>query len=222
MSRFDLSDPAQDSSLGQLRRVRRTVILQITALGLAALALPLYLVFTQLRAESIQLATELASVQASTEALGAPMPEVDALTAQAAEIDALTAALEAAQPPPGVNWPAVIAAINTYDRDRIELTALTQTDNRVLLEGRASDNEVVWAYVKQMAASPWLVNVDVQSIKLAHDSTRASGGETATTMLVRAPVQRAQPTPEPTLEPTPEPTPDPHPARFVLVLVVKL
>jgi Tfp pilus assembly protein PilN len=197
------------------------VILQITALGLAALALPLYLVFTQLRAESTQLATELAAVQARVAALNAPSPEVDALTLQAAEIVTLTAALNAARPPVGVNWPAVVAAINMYDRAQIALTGLTQTDNRIMLEGRATDNSVVVAYVQQLAASPLFVSVDVQSIKLTQSVARVFFGrpdETATTWLAAAPAQLAEPTPRP--EGTR--TPDPRPAQFVLVLVVKL
>ena len=96
MSQFDLSDPAQDSALEQIRRLRRTMILQITALGLVALALPLYLVFAQLRAESRDLATEVGLDQASTDALSAPLPEVKSLTAKASEIMTLTTALEAA------------------------------------------------------------------------------------------------------------------------------
>jgi Tfp pilus assembly protein PilN len=201
MSRFNVFDPAQDPSLEQLRRLRRTVILQIAALGLAALALPLYLVFTQLRDEAAQAATELASVQARMEALNAPSPEVEALTAKVTEIDALTAALEAARPPAGVPWPAVIAAINAYDRSQIELTSLTQTDNRLVLEGRATDNPAVMAYVQQLAASPLFVSVEVQSIKMAArtQGVPASG--------------RAQEA---------EPTPDPRPAQFVLALTVKL
>ena len=216
MSRFDLSDPAQDTALEPIRRLRRTVILQITALGLAALALPLYMVFTQLRAESVELATELASIQASTEALSAPLPQVEALTAKAAEIITLTTSLEAVPPPAGVNWPAVITAIKTYDRGQIELTTLTQTDNRILLEGRATNNEAVVAYVEQLSMSPWLVNVDVQSIKLTDNFMRAAAARRGepTTIFVSA---RAQPA-----EPTPEPTPNPHPAQFVLVLTVKL
>lgn len=219
MSRFELQDSMQDPALGQIRRVRRTVILQITALGLAALMLPLYLVFTQLRAESVDLATELAAVEARAQTLNAPSPEVDALTAQAAEIYTLTTALEAGRPPIGVNWPAVIGAINGYDRSQIALTMLTQTDNRIALEGRATDNAAVVAYVQQLSASPLFVSVEVQSIKLTGATAHGSAARpdtAATTWLVAAPAQAAQPTP------LPEPTPDPRPAQFVLVLVVRL
>ena len=211
----------QDPALDQIRRVRRTVILQITALGLAALMLPLYLIFAQLRTESTDLATELVAVDARTQALNAPSPEVDALTVQAAEILTLTAALEAARPPIGVNWPAVIAAINGYDRSQIALTMLTQTDNRIALEGRAADNAAVVAYVQQLWAAPFFVSVEVQSIKLTGATARGSAARreaTGTTWLAAAPAQAAQPTPLPELTPTP----DPRPAQFVLVLVVRL
>jgi Tfp pilus assembly protein PilN len=221
MSRFDLHDSTQDPALEQIRRVRRTVILQITALALAALALPFYLIFTQLRGEAAQLASDLATVEARIAALSAPAPEVEALTAQAAAILTLTAALEAARPPAGVNWPAVITAIDGYDRGQIELTALTQTDNQLLLEGRAVDNAAVVAYVQQLAASPYLADVEVQSIKLTGAAARAADGRadgTATTWTVSAPAQKA----EPAATPVVSPTPDPRPAQFVLVLVVRL
>ena len=59
---------------------------------------------------------------------------------------------------------------DAFDRDQIELTTLTQTDNQILLEGRAANNEAVVAYVKQLEMSPLLVSVDVQSIKLTDTS----------------------------------------------------
>jgi Tfp pilus assembly protein PilN len=152
-----------------IQTVRRTVVLQITALGLLALAAPLYLIFGQLRGDVTRLESEYANLNARLAALNTPAPEVQALTDQLAKLDALSGQLAAEKPPVGVNWPGVIAAIGDYDRAQITLLSLTQTENQLTLEGEAVSNDAVVAYVKSLSTAPLFASVEIQSIKLSTD-----------------------------------------------------
>lgn len=162
----DLAGTAQQiASSQQLRVTRWTIVLQIVALGLIALALPLYLIFSQLRDELAQSENELMEVQAHLAALSTSSPEVQQLTEQVAQTEALVSALVAAPPPVGMNWPQLASAIGSYDRQQITLVALTEVDNRLTLEGRATDNAAVVAYIQSLAASPLFLNIERQSVE---------------------------------------------------------
>ncbi len=166
MAYSDLAETVQQAAPSQqVRAIRRTLVLQIVALGLAALAIPLYLAFGQLQNEVAQIGRELMEVQAHLAALNTPSSEVQQLTEQVAQTEALVSALVAAPPPVGMNWPQLASAIGSYDRQQITLVALTEVDNRLTLEGRATDNAAVVAYIQSLAASPLFLNIERQSVE---------------------------------------------------------
>lgn len=196
MAYSDLAETVQQAAPSQqVRAIRRTLVLQIVALGLAALAIPLYLAFGQLQNEVAQIGRELMEVQAHLAALNTPSSEVQQLTEQVAQTDALLAALVAAPPPAGMNWSQIAGAISGFDRQQIILVTLTEIDNRIILEGRATDNAAVVAYIQSLAASPLFLNIERQSVGIV--AAQASTPDAAS-----------------------EPSAELRPVRFVLNLVV--
>lgn len=169
--------------------------MQIVALGLIALAVPLYLVFDGLRDDLAQSASELFGVQTQLAALSTPAPDVQQLTAQVARTEAALAALTASQPPTGMDWPQLAGVIDSYDPQQITLLALTEADNQIILEGRATDNAAVVAYIQSLAASPLFLDIERQSVGTV-------------------------PTPDAVPNDASKPSAEVRPVRFVLNLVV--
>lgn len=166
-------------SLQKLRATRQTIVLQVLALGLVALAVPLYLVFGQLRDDVTQTERQLTEVQANLTALSTPSAEVQQLSDQVAQTEALLDALATAPPPVGVDWPQLASAIAGYDAQKIVLVTLTEADNGIILEGRAVDNAAVVAYIKALSASPLFLDIERQSVRTvpAPDVTPESPSE---------------------------------------------
>ncbi|HXF61795.1 MAG TPA: PilN domain-containing protein [Caldilineaceae bacterium] len=188
ISQYELVEPAQQvAALRQIRTVRRKIVLQITALGLVALAIPLSLIFSQVQNELAQLDRELATLQDRLTAASTPSPQAQTLTAQLNQIESLYSSLSAVAPPLGVQWPAVVAAIDRYDRQHITVVSLTQSERRLVLEGRATDNTVVVRYLQDLTASPLFASVEIESMTLMEAATTATAP--GDTLEERQPVQ---------------------------------
>ena len=189
ISQYELTEPAQQTAaLHRIRAVRRKIVLQVIALGLAALAIPLYLIFSQLDQELAQLDQELVTLQERLIAVSTPSPQVQALTAQLDQMNSLYNALSAVAPATGVQWPAVVTAIDRYDQQRITIVSLTQNENRLVLDGRATDNAVVVSYMQDLTASPLFADVEIESMTLT-EAAAATAPVVGEALEKRQPVQ---------------------------------
>ena len=129
---------------------QRPLILWLIMFGLLLLFVPLYLFAAAIGANANQLQSELD--QAQLDLVSGPTPdlttvaiqtEVSQVVAEASELDAVQASLDNQQ----TDWPAIIAAINSYQTGPISLTGVTQTDNRLTITGAAASDAAVIAYV---------------------------------------------------------------------------
>lgn len=178
---------------------QRPLILWLIMFGLLLLFVPLYLFAAAIGANANQLQSELD--QAQLDLVSGPTPdlttvaiqtEVSQVVAEASELDAVQASLDNQQ----TDWPAIIAAINSYQTGPISLTGVTQTDNRLTITGAAASDAAVIAYAQQLEASGQFQRVIVQSIALL-PTPQATATPTATLTI----------TPSPTIAPLPTATP---------------
>jgi hypothetical protein len=160
----------------QLRALRQSVVLWLVIFGLLSLVLALYLISANVRDDIALSGTTLRSVQDTLIRLTTPPPEVQSLTATLTTTLDLADQLEAARPPAGVDWPAVMAFVSNYNPTEITLTSLTQADNRIILTGQAIHELAVVEYVNRLKQSNLFADVITQSVKRITPDTASTQG----------------------------------------------
>jgi Tfp pilus assembly protein PilN len=187
---------------------RTAIILWLVVIGSVVFFIPLNLIGTTVRGDVTRLEANLQPVQATLAVVGTPLPEVQGL------LDDLTQAQESASKieqaylslkAERVNWPAVMAAIGSYNPAQLSLTSLTYADNRVTLNGRAIDDSTVVDYARTLEESTLFSRVVIQSVRSAA-TPFASPTITGTT----SPQTTLTPTDNITPTATPTPTPNPR------------
>ena len=171
--------PEIQAQLDKLRALRQVVVLWLIALGLAGFTITLLLVVTTIQDDVVRAEAELQTIQQQIERLGAPSAEVQALTATLTQTLAMAAALEAARPPQGIDWPAVMSQVGNYNSAQLTLTDLIQEHNRLTLQGAAVDSSVITQYRSQLEAATVFTRVVIQSIKTAEPTTSATAAPPA-------------------------------------------
>lgn len=174
--------------------------------GLAILFLPLYAIATTIGNDAARLEAELSDIQLELASEPTPLPEVQALGEEATRIQEQLSELEAIYSNLSVDhvdWPAAVAAIRNHDPNRITLTSLEQVDNRVLLNGRATDDTAVINYARTLEDSGQFARVIVQSISLTTpDATSIAALTPTQTVTPTAEASPTSATPQPTSSPT--------------------
>jgi Tfp pilus assembly protein PilN len=199
--------PEQDRPFGLSRQ---TIILGLVLLGLASFFLPLSLIASNLASGNANLEADLVSAHATLTQVYAPPPDDQTLLETLNELQTQADQLGQAQATivvQGADWPAVMAAINSYDRTQLALTGISQADRRVTLQGRAGSDAAVVAYARTLETSDLFANVIIQSIRsiaTPFATPTSTGGDTP----------GATPTPDGdgTAAPTPTPTRNPSDA----------
>lgn len=165
-------DPADLDNLlepPQAEGFNRPLILWLIVIGLVVLFLPLYLLASTVGNDVATLESQLEEIQLALAEQPTPEPQVQALQATVDQVNQQVSALESVRTTLGgtnVDWPAVMALLGDYDAAQMEITALEQTENRLLLNGRAVDDTAVLAYARRLEASELFARVIVQSITL--------------------------------------------------------
>ncbi len=146
------------------------VVLWLIVFSLAALFVPLYLVFINIQTASAALRVERASLQAELERLAVPSSDTSA------QLDTLTGLQEQngiLQPviqqlnASYVNMPDLIAALSAYDPAVLSLTSIQQVDTTFVLSGQAPDQRIVIQYTDLLRQSNQFEQVVVEGITLA-------------------------------------------------------
>ena len=124
--------------------------------SLALIFIPLLRVGARLGAETGRLEETVISLQATLEGEPAPLPEVEGLEADASQIEGDVSAVEAIYAELQANhfdWSAAMVAIANYDADKLMVSGVSQSGNRIELSGQALDENVVLAYAGSLASS---------------------------------------------------------------------
>lgn len=152
------------AQIHQLRTLRQAIVIGLVGFSLLSLILALFLIATSIRNDIGRSESNLAALQVRLMRLSTPAPEVQELMTTLTNTLTLADTLVAARPPVGINWPAVVTVIGSYDPAAITLTALTQSDNRITLTGEAVDDVVVVTYARLLETSDLFANVVLQSL----------------------------------------------------------
>lgn len=168
VTQFD--NPQDDEQAAAPSRASTSrLVIWLVILSFMLLLLPLYLISTTIQQDIAGLETELTGLQATLAYTPPPVPEEEALrealTSARGRLN-LLAPLNDELAASHINWPATIAAIGAYDQREIDLTTLTQTENRIIINGRADQETAVMAYADVLKESELFARVIVQSITM--------------------------------------------------------
>ncbi|MDX2137653.1 MAG: PilN domain-containing protein [Chloroflexota bacterium] len=170
----DEQDILEDNGDEQDSRPASRLFIWLLALGIAALFLPLYLVSAAIGEATVPLQTELDSVQATlTTPPEVPSEEVAlteqllALRAQLSLIEDAPSTLVAAH----TDWPAIMAAVRSYDANRVRLTGFTHENERLTIAGNAVEERAVFEYSEVLEQTGLFSRVSVQSISISTQPT---------------------------------------------------
>ncbi len=162
------SDPLHQAaeSLQPLRALRQLVVLGVVVLALLLLLLAFTLINRSAQTDVAQAEATLSALRGELIQLQTPQPTVQALMATLTTTHVLAEQIRAAAPPASLDWPALIAALDRYDPNRIVLTTLTQVDQRITLTGLAANDEAVVAYTQAIEESGYFAAVVLQSLRI--------------------------------------------------------
>lgn len=215
------STEENEASFGQ---TLRKFVPWLIVIGLAILFLPLYAISSTIGADSDRLNAELSNIQLTLVSEPTAEPEVVSLEAEAAAVQAQLSELEAIYnnlSADHVDWPSVAAAIRNYDANRVTLTGLEQSEDRLMLRGWAVDDTAVINYARLLEDSEQFSRVVVQSITLTTPQPTPTVAATKTVTPTAAATATATPsssgdgsgggsgsTPQPATSPTANPRDD--------------
>lgn len=165
---FELDLLLEDQDDGE-QASRKPIVRWLIVVSLILALAPLYLIATTLRSENQALNQELENIQAALADEPEAGPEVEALRGDMARVQEQIQVMEAVQTNLSaghIDWPQVLPIVTNYDESIMDLVAVSQTDNRLSLTGRAIDADVPIAYANMLEESGAFNRVIVQSITL--------------------------------------------------------
>lgn len=155
---------------------RKSLALWLAVMGISLLFLPLFLTAQTIREDNLGLAAMLSQAQTA----GASVPTLPAgaehlqatathVQAQLDQLGPVYRQLVAAY----IDWPDILKTVSDYDDTQVTLTGVAQTENRLVITGRASDDTAVVAFAKLLENSDRFSRVIVQSITSLATPARA-------------------------------------------------
>lgn len=136
---------------------------------MAFLFVPLVLIGNTIRTDTQRLTADLNSVTNQLNVVPTPLPQLQQLNAQLTEVQSQTAQINVIAPQLSgarPDWPAIMAAIGSYDSNLIQVDTLTSADNRLTIGGRSASEAEVINYARALEQSTQFNRVIVQSIRV--------------------------------------------------------
>ncbi len=146
---------------------RKPFVLWLIVAGLALLLLPLYLTAQTTQQDNLRLEAGLSEAQTEVGSVPTLPAGAKQLQATATAVQALSDQLEPIRSTlvaGHVDWPSILSIVAGYDDTQVVLTGITQTDNRLVITGRASSDVAVTAYSQALQNSARFSRVVIQSI----------------------------------------------------------
>lgn len=135
--------------------------------SLAILFLGLLMVGKTVSNENAFMETRLASIQETLDSDPAPDAETEQLTADVAALESqlfeMQGALDELEANK-VNIPMALSVIGQYDHNRMRLTEIAQSENRLTLSGEADGEDTVYDYAQRLEGAGTFNRVVIQSI----------------------------------------------------------
>ncbi len=171
MSAIDFPDTENDQGpVGQAAAPRSLIAIWLVALGLVLLLVPLSSLGGLFEQDNAGLANQVAAAQTLAAMTPTLAPTEQAAQQRAAHLEQAINVVAPAQSTLAASSndvPGIVKVIGGYDANELALTSLTQTDNRLVITGRASNASAVMAYARTLKNSGQFSRVVVQSISSA-------------------------------------------------------
>ncbi len=148
---------------------RGVLILWLVVIGMAIFFLPLYLFALTIREDAKAIETEIASIRVSLTNVPTPPPDIASQLTPLAQAQRQINQLAQVYPTlvaPRSDLPAIMAAINNYNPNDITLTSVAWAGNRMTLTGRATRDDVVLGYVRNLEQSNLFNRVTLESAQV--------------------------------------------------------
>ncbi len=148
---------------------RRRIVLWLVVVGLGIVLIALYVTFTVIDSENQRMTSEISTLQVGLAATAPSNPTEDALESELLILRRQIRAIETLHPTlvqGHLNWPGILSSLGAYDPNQISLTSLNQFENRLTINGQASDEAMVLAYSKSLEESGLFSRVVVQSMRV--------------------------------------------------------
>ncbi len=146
---------------------RKSAAIWLAVLGVSLLFAPVFLAARTLQQDNAGLEIALGNAQTAAASEPTLPPEAQNLQATLAQVRAqinLLAPVQQQLAAEHVNWPEIMTVISDHDDTQVALTGLTQTENRLVITGRASNDTEVMLYAQALESSERFSRVVVQSI----------------------------------------------------------
>jgi len=153
---------------------RGTIALWLAVIGLAAFFVPLNLIATAIRNDTLRLNSEAQLAQRQLTSVPTLAPDVQQLATQVAQLEVPAQEIKNVQATitaGRVDWRTLMTAIGGYDPNQLVVSSLVQTSTQVILSGCAANDAAVTAYVRALENSNLFSRVVVQSIRAIQPST---------------------------------------------------
>ena len=149
---YDEPPIQEEEAPSEPTRLTARLVPWVLMVGIALLFFPLTLISTAIDETNIQQGTQSAELQATITA-PPPVPrEEQTLTSQLLERRTALGAIEnvpATMVAAHVDLPAIMAALRSYNANRIRLTAFNHPANRLTLDGAAMEERDVLTYISR-------------------------------------------------------------------------
>jgi hypothetical protein len=169
----DEDDGVEPEQTGGGSRLIRWLIV----FGLALLFMPLYLISTTIKEDTVPLKTTLVSLQQTLASTPRPNQANLDLRATLSLAQKQAIELENARPTLVANhfdWPAAIMTIGNYDQSVLALTSIVQTETRITLTGQSDNEATAMTYAQSLRDAGLFQRVTVQTITLKAAPTGAA------------------------------------------------
>lgn len=151
------------------RQARGAVTLWLAAAALALVFVPLFALFDAGQNDVLGLQSAVVAAQSARVAL-VPAEELVTLQSSAADMVAADEALHAAIARAtygGVPWAAVLQRAIPSPASEIHLTSLTQTEDRLVIQGVAANEPALTAYVERLRGTLLFDDLQAESATLS-------------------------------------------------------
>ncbi len=149
---------------------RRTLVVWLLAATLGLLMLPLTLLTAALSDQAATLQADMEAALVAQTSLPTLAPEVQKLTQDFAYTQAQVNQIKSVNPTlvaGNLEWVSVMSAIGNYDPSQIALDGIGRAEGRLVLTGRASNDQAILSYVSSLQQSGAFNSVSLQSVQLA-------------------------------------------------------
>lgn len=168
------------------------LVLWLIVMSISFLVIPVFLTGSVIQEERMMVEEQLAGLQAELDVTPPVDPQIERLESELLTLRNSTSDMESLQTTlqaTNIDWTTIMLSFLAYDPNLMELTAITQTDRRIIVNGRADDESDLMAYVDVLRDSGLFAQVILQSINRTSTQAEDEDNHLLATRLVAFVIQ---------------------------------